>query len=114
FVFDCRFLPNPGRIPEYKEYNGTDLAIQQYFSQYEVVEQFKRSVEEIIIMAVDNYLEREFQQLMINFGCTGGQHRSIYFAEWLAKKLQERYPQVQINLNHIQFPELSKRFVPNQ
>ena len=71
FVFDCRFLPNPGRVPEYREYNGTDYCVQEYLSQYDVVEQFKKSVEEIVVMAVDNYIEREFQQLMINFGCTG-------------------------------------------
>lgn len=114
FVFDCRFLPNPGRVPEYREYNGTDYCVQEYLSQYDVVEQFKKSVEEIVVMAVDNYIEREFQQLMINFGCTGGQHRSVYFAEWLTKTLQEKFPQIQINLNHIQFPKLSKRFVPKE
>ncbi|MBP1673692.1 MAG: hypothetical protein H6Q25_1507 [Bacteroidetes bacterium] len=106
FVFDCRALPNPGRFAEYKSLTGRDLEVQSYLEQYEEVDQFKQHIFQIIQLSIDNYLERKFNHLMVNFGCTGGQHRSIYFADSLAKKIKERYPQINIIVKHTQFPEL--------
>jgi aminoglycoside/choline kinase family phosphotransferase len=106
FVFDCRALPNPGRYTEYKSLTGRDSEVQSYLEKYEEVQQFNQLIFQIIQLSIDNYLERKFNHLMVNFGCTGGQHRSIYFADSLAKKIKENYPQINIIVKHTQFPEL--------
>ncbi len=106
FVFDCRALPNPGRYSEYKAQTGRDLEVQSYLEKYEEVAQFKHHIFQIVQLSIENYLARKFNHLMVNFGCTGGQHRSIYFADSLAKKIKEVYPQINIIVNHTQFPEL--------
>ncbi len=91
FIFDCRSLPNPGRLPEYKTLTGMDLEVIEYLENYKIVEIFKQHVFSIVDISVKNYLERGFTNLQINFGCTGGQHRSVYFAEQLSKYLQQNY-----------------------
>jgi aminoglycoside/choline kinase family phosphotransferase len=106
FVFDCRALPNPGRFAEYKSLTGRDLEVQSYLEKYEEVDQFKQHIFQLIQLSIENYLERKFNHLMVNFGCTGGQHRSIYFADSLAKKIKESYPQINVIVKHTQFPEL--------
>ena len=100
FVFDCRFLPNPGRDPAYFELTGKDREVEKYFQQFPQVEQFLMSVNSIVDMAVSNYEQRNFSHLMISFGCTGGQHRSVYCAEQLNKYLQTK--SVKVNLYHIE------------
>lgn len=87
FVFDCRFLPNPGKLKEFNELNGKDPRVIEFLDSFREVADFYKNVCSIIDAAVSNYLERKFHHLMISFGCTGGQHRSVYFAE----KLAERY-----------------------
>ena len=72
----------------------------QYMEQYPKVESFKDHVFAIVDMSVDNYLERKFTHLTVNFGCTGGQHRSVYFAEQTAKHLRDKYPQIAVELAH--------------
>ncbi len=89
FVFDCRILPNPGREEQYRKYNGKDQEIISYLSSYPEVKKFLSNVISIIEQAVKNYSERSFKNLMVNFGCTGGQHRSVYCAEQLAKYLDK-------------------------
>lgn len=100
FVFDCRALPNPGRLEPYKTMNGRDQAVKDYLEQYDTVHEFKQHVFAIVDMSVDNYLERKFSHLCINFGCTGGQHRSVYFAQSTADHLQKKYPDVHVVLRH--------------
>jgi len=100
FVFDCRALPNPGREEQYRDFNGRDKVIIDYLEKYSEVSQFLRNSEQLVIQAVENYLERKFERLTVQFGCTGGQHRSVYCAEKLAAILRERYPQVIIQLTH--------------
>ena len=101
FVFDCRALPNPGRYEEYKKLTGQDTEVQDYLNQYEEVHLFLKSTQEIVFQSVDNYIERNFKNLFVNFGCTGGQHRSVFFAESTAKALHQKYPQIKVVLNHL-------------
>jgi aminoglycoside/choline kinase family phosphotransferase len=102
FVFDCRGLPNPGRFDEYKNLNGLDKHVIDYLEQHTEVHEFKKNVEKIVSPTIENYLERGFKHLCVNFGCTGGKHRSVYNAEALAKKLQNKYP-VKVVLVHNEY-----------
>lgn len=101
FVFDCRFLPNPGRLKAYQSLSGKDQEVISYLKNYPEVHQAIDQFIQISDQAITNYLEREFEHLSINFGCTGGQHRSVYFAEALKKHLQEKYS-ITIKLEHTQ------------
>ena len=101
FVFDCRALPNPGRYEEYKKLTGQDTEVQDYLNQYPEVHHFIELTQSIVSQSVDNYLERNFKNLFVNFGCTGGQHRSVFFAETIAKALHQKYPQIKVVLNHL-------------
>ncbi len=100
FVFDCRALPNPGREKQFAHNTGKDNCVIEYLEKYEAVDLFKQHVFAIIEQAVDNYMERKFDHLMVSFGCTGGQHRSVYFAEQAARHLREKYPTVNVVLRH--------------
>lgn len=100
FVFDCRALPNPGREKQYATFTGKDDCVIRYLQQYKEVEVFENHVFAIVDMSVDNYLERKFTHLTVNFGCTGGQHRSVYFAERTAAHLRAKYPQIRVELRH--------------
>lgn len=91
FIFDCRFLPNPGRIDKYKALTGLDREVADYLNDSDEVDVFNQRVLEMVSSAINNYLERNFKHLSISFGCTGGQHRSVYCTNLLAKKLSERY-----------------------
>jgi aminoglycoside/choline kinase family phosphotransferase len=90
FVFDMRSLPNPGREERYKNLTGKDRPVIDYLAQYEGVHQFLANVVSLIDSSISNYQDRGFKDLMVSFGCTGGQHRSVYFAEQLAKHLRGR------------------------
>lgn len=100
FVFDCRALPNPGRYKEYATVNGTQQPVIEFFANYpKECEGFFTSVYSLASQSIKKYIERDFTHLMINFGCTGGQHRSVYFAEQLAKYVKETFP-VQVVVVH--------------
>jgi aminoglycoside/choline kinase family phosphotransferase len=94
FVFDCRALPNPGRYEEYKKLTGQDAEVQDYLNQYEEVHHFLKSTQEIVFQSVDNYIERNFKNLFVNFGCTGGQHRSVAMANEFAERFELQGKQV--------------------
>ncbi len=87
FVFDGRSLPNPGREDRFKPLTGRDAPVIEYLHQQESVHQFLASVMTLVDASVSNYQQRGFKHLMVSFGCTGGQHRSVYLAEQLAKHL---------------------------
>src|SRR6202522_4598718 len=90
FVFDGRSLPNPGREERFKALTGRDAPVIEYLNQQESVHQFLASVMSLVDASVNEYQRRGFKSLMVSFGCTGGQHRSVYLAEQLAKRLRER------------------------
>lgn len=102
FVFDCRALPNPGREPEFRNKTGRDWDVIEYLEAKPPVHEFLKHVKAVVAQSVDNYLERHFSNLMVSFGCTGGQHRSVYFAQSIADWLKATYPQVNVKLNHIE------------
>ncbi len=90
FIFDGRSLPNPGREERFKTLTGRDAPVIEYLNQQESVHQFLASVMSLVDASVSNYQQRGFKNLMVCFGCTGGQHRSVYLAEQVAKRLRGR------------------------
>jgi len=90
FIFDGRSLPNPGREERFKSLTGKDAPVIDYLNQQESVHQFLASVMSLVDASVSSYQRRGFKNLMVSFGCTGGQHRSVYLAEQLAKHLRGR------------------------
>jgi aminoglycoside/choline kinase family phosphotransferase len=101
FVFDCRSLPNPGREPKYKNLTGKDSQVIEYLENEESVKEFLDITSSLAENSVKAYLARGFTHLMISYGCTGGQHRSVYSAEKLAERLAAKFD-VAIDLQHIQ------------
>ncbi|MHC1708114.1 MAG: RNase adapter RapZ [Bacteroidales bacterium] len=91
FVFDCRALPNPGRYPEYQDVTGKDQVVIDFLSKEPEVADFLFSIYNIVDQSVKNYLDRKFERLTVNFGCTGGQHRSVYSAERLKEHLTQKF-----------------------
>lgn len=99
FVFDCRALPNPGRLDIFKPQTGRDVAVKEWLEAYPEVDNFFNNAFALVEPAVKRYLERGFNNLSVSFGCTGGQHRSVYMAERLAKVLTQ-IGNINIELNH--------------
>ena len=99
FVFDGRSLPNPGREERFKLLTGRDAPVIDYLNQQESVHQFLASVMSLVDASVHSYQRRGFKHLMLSFGCPGGQHRSVYLAEQVAKRLRERTA-VEVILQH--------------
>ena len=99
YVFDMRGILNPGRIEVYKTQCGLDKPVKDFLEQQTDMLTFLNGVFSVIDISVTDYIKRGFNSLMINFGCTGGQHRSVYAAEALARHLRNKF-KVKINLNH--------------
>lgn len=99
FVFDCRGILNPGRFTQYKTITGKDKAVIDFLEQQTKMNDFLNSVFDIIDISVEDYIKRDFESLSINFGCTGGQHRSVYAAEQTARHLKNKY-KVKVELEH--------------
>ncbi|MDI9319690.1 MAG: RNase adapter RapZ [Phycisphaerales bacterium] len=91
FVFDCRGILNPGRIELYKKLSGKDEMVQSYLQSETKMPHFLEHVYSIVDISIDDYLKRDFENIVINFGCTGGQHRSVYAAESLVKHIKRKY-----------------------
>ena len=107
FVFDARSLPNPGREERYKNLTGKDAPVIEYLEKQEAVPGFLASASSLVDGAVQNYQERGFKNLMVSFGCTGGQHRSVYLAEQLAKHLRQR-DSLDVVVRHVELERLGK------
>ncbi|HET9802809.1 MAG TPA: RNase adapter RapZ [Candidatus Acidoferrum sp.] len=107
FIFDGRSLPNPGREEIFKELTGRDAPVIEYLNQQEGVHQFLASVYSLVDASVANYQSRGFKNLMVSFGCTGGQHRSVFLAEQLAKRLRSRNG-LTVELRHIELEKKAK------
>ena len=108
FVFDGRSLPNPGREERFKTLTGKDAPVIDYLTQQETVHQFLAGVLSLVDASIANYQQRGFKNLMISFGCTGGQHRSVFLAEQLAKRLRVRNG-LEVVLRHLELEKLGKR-----
>jgi aminoglycoside/choline kinase family phosphotransferase len=100
FVFDCRALPNPGRLEEYRTSTGRDDAVARYLEAEPGFGPFWDSVRTLVDGQVDVYRARGFTSLSIAFGCTGGQHRSVYLAEKLARHLETNHPDTRVRIAH--------------
>jgi hypothetical protein len=99
FVFDMRGILNPGRFEEYKYLTGQDKPVQDFLEQRTRMNEFLNSVWDMVDINVEDYLKRGFSHLQINFGCTGGQHRSVYAAEQTARHLRNKY-KLKVQLTH--------------
>jgi aminoglycoside/choline kinase family phosphotransferase len=106
FIFDGRSLPNPGREERFKLLTGRDAPVIEYLNQQESVHHFLASVMSLVDASANEYQRRGFKSLMVSFGCTGGQHRSVYLAEQLAKRLQGRNG-LDVLLRHRELEDLS-------
>ena len=107
FVFDARSLPNPGREERYKPLTGKDAPVIDYLNQHESVHQFLENAQSLVDGSVNSYQRRGFKNLMVSFGCTGGQHRSVYMAEQLANHLRSR-DGVDVVVRHIELEKMDK------
>jgi len=101
FVFDCRAIHNPGRYEKYKNLTGLDNATIEFLEKEKDLDNFLNNVYLLVDQSVENYQQRKFTNLMVNFGCTGGRHRSVYCAEMLAKHLKAKYD-IKVDIRHVE------------
>ena len=107
FVFDGRSLPNPGREERFKTLTGKDAPVIDYLNQQENVHQFLAGVFSLVDATVSNYQQRGFKNLIVSFGCTGGQHRSVYLAEQMAKRLRGKNG-VEVVVRHLELEKMGQ------
>lgn len=100
FMFDCRGMHNPGRYTEYKTLTGLDKPVKDFLEERGEVQEFLKSVYHLTDHSIETYIRRGFSSLQIGFGCTGGQHRSVYCAQATADHIRHRFPQVNVELLH--------------
>jgi aminoglycoside/choline kinase family phosphotransferase len=101
FVFDCRGVLNPGRIESMKTRHGRDKEVKDFLERQTKMPEFLNSIFDIVDITVEEYIKRDFKSLQVSFGCTGGQHRSVYAADELARHLRNKF-KVKIELKHIE------------
>jgi hypothetical protein len=99
FVFDGRGIPNPGREERFKQLTGKDAPVIEFLDQQESAQEFLEHARALVDASVSEYQRRGFKNLMVSFGCTGGQHRSVYLAEQLAKHLRHNSG-VEVTVHH--------------
>jgi hypothetical protein len=100
-VFDCRAIHNPGRYQPYKKLTGRDEPVIEFLLKESNIVDFVANAKRIVLPSVERYMERGFSNLMVSFGCTGGQHRSVYSCDQMAKYLEENYD-VNVVVNHVE------------
>ncbi len=101
FVFDCRYLPNPGRDIAYKPLTGKDKQVIEFFRDKPLMSHFLENVYTLVDAAVKSYQDQNFTDLLVSFGCTGGQHRSVYAAEALRRHLKNRFKKIEVGVQHL-------------
>ncbi len=106
FIFDCRTLPNPGRLEKYKNQTGNDPKVITFLKKEEEVHTFLTHVRDLISQVVENYQHRNFSHLHVAFGCTGGQHRSVYCANVMAKYLIDKFKNIKVEISHREMPRI--------
>ena len=99
YVFDCRSINNPGKYEHYRQFNGNDPEVIKFLEDDGEVFVFLDSVYKLVDAHVERFIERKFTHLQVCFGCTGGQHRSVFCAEHLARHLASRYD-IKVKLTH--------------
>ena len=99
FVFDCRAVNNPGKYERYTHFTGMDEPVIQFLEEDGEIFPFLEQAYQLVDFSVKRYMDRGFQNLMVSFGCTGGQHRSVYSAEQMAKHINEKFG-VEVQLIH--------------
>lgn len=99
YVFDCRAVNNPGKYDRYKPYTGLDESVIKFIEEDGEIFPFLEHASALVDAHVKRFIERGFTNLMICFGCTGGQHRSVYSAQWMAKHINEKF-NVKVELIH--------------
>jgi aminoglycoside/choline kinase family phosphotransferase len=107
FIFDGRSLPNPGRQEQFKQLTGQDAGVIEYLNRQDSVHEFLASATSLIDASVTSYQRRGFKNLMVSFGCTGGQHRSVYLAEQLARHLRGQSG-VEVLLQHRELERMAR------
>jgi aminoglycoside/choline kinase family phosphotransferase len=107
FAFDARSLPNPGREERFRLLTGKDAAVKEYLEEKESVGEFFEHTRALVDESVAAYQRRGFSNLMVSFGCTGGQHRSVYLAEQLAKHLRGSAG-VTVVVRHVELEKMGK------
>ena len=100
YVFDCRSIHNPGRYEPYKKLTGRDEPVIKFLEDDGEVFGFLEHAYGVLDPHVETYMKRGFTSLMVSFGCTGGQHRSVYCAEHMAHHLAQKYPGIRVRLIH--------------
>jgi RNase adaptor protein for sRNA GlmZ degradation len=105
FVFDARSLPNPGREERFKMLTGKDTPVIDYLRQHKSVDEYLKNAEALVDASISNYQSRGFKSLTASFGCTGGQHRSVYLAEQMAKHLRAKAG-VEVVLRHVELEKM--------
>jgi len=108
FVFDVRSLPNPGREERFKALTGKDAPVIDYLRQHASVDEYLKNAESLVDASISNYRSRGFKSLTVSFGCTGGQHRSVYLAEQLASHLRGKAG-VEVVLRHMELEKMQPR-----
>lgn len=91
FIFDCRSLPNPGRQPCFAQATGLDREVCTFLAAAPEVADFMRHSEALVHAAIQNFIDRSFTFMSVGFGCTGGQHRSVYCAERLKSSISSKF-----------------------
>jgi len=102
FVFDCRGILNPGRFEAYKRLTGRDKEVIEFLESETKIHDFLETAFRLVDLTIEDYLNREFTNLEVNFGCTGGQHRSVYSADAMAKHISEKFPKVEVVVEHVE------------
>ena len=107
FVFDGRSLPNPGREDRFKQLTGKDQPVIDYLNREESVGPYLASAAALVEESIASYQKRGFKNLMVSFGCTGGQHRSVFLAEQLARRLRGRAG-VDVVVRHLELEKMGR------
>lgn len=100
FMFDCRAIHNPGKYKEYVDLTGMDASVIEFLEKTGEAQEFVRNAIAIVSPSIKRYKKRGFTSLQVGFGCTGGQHRSVYCAELFSKLVSELFPDLRIKVVH--------------
>ena len=104
FIFDCRAIENPGRLPELRSFSGKDPEIEDFFLRKSRMNEFINDIFKLISPSIETYQSNNFKHLQLNFGCTGGRHRSVFAAEKIAARIKESFD-VEVTVFHRELKE---------